>query len=206
MNEVDLSPIALFLAAGPVGKSVMLLLLAASVWCWVTIIGSAWSLWSLRLQVSQIVKGGKNALLESLTDVGRKAAAIALKGETVGERHRRVAQGMLAASSQMISNREGRVTDLALLSNIAPFIGLFGTVWGIMNSFTAIAEANDTSLSTVAPGVAEALAATAFGLAVAIPASMGYNWLGSGYSKTAGLLRIQIGIKATEIVAETKAK
>ena len=64
---------------------------------------------------------------------------------------------------------------LATIGSAAPFIGLFGTVWGIMNSFTAIAQQKDTSLAVVAPGIAEALFATALGLAAAIPAVMAYN-------------------------------
>lgn len=147
----------------------MLLLLMASIWCWVTILGSVWSLRLLKAEVLSITRGGKSQLLEGLLEHGRKAASLKLDGETVGERHSRISQTMLAAMSQLIAAREGRVSDLALISNIAPFIGLFGTVWGIMTSFAAIAGANDTSLSTVAPGVAEALAATAYGLAVAIP-------------------------------------
>jgi biopolymer transport protein TolQ len=78
--------------------------------------------------------------------------------------------------------REVRLLDrrlpvLATISSSAPFIGLFGTVWGIMNSFTAIAQARDTSLATVAPGIAEALLATAMGLVAAIPAVIAYNLL-----------------------------
>jgi biopolymer transport protein ExbB/TolQ len=65
---------------------------------------------------------------------------------------------------------------------VAPFVGLLGTVWGIMVSFTAIAASNDTSLAVVAPGIAEALATTAFGLVAAIPASIAYSRLGSAFA------------------------
>jgi biopolymer transport protein ExbB/TolQ len=70
---------------------------------------------------------------------------------------------------------EAGLPFLATIGSAAPFIGLFGTVWGIMNSFTAIAARQDTSLATVAPGIAEALFATALGLVAAIPAVMAYN-------------------------------
>jgi Biopolymer transport proteins len=75
--------------------------------------------------------------------------------------------------------------SLAVISSVAPFIGLFGTVWGIMTSFASIADAKDTSLAVVAPGIAEALAATAIGLAAAIPAAMGYNRLSSAIGRLA---------------------
>ena len=78
---------------------------------------------------------------------------------------------------------EGGLPNLAVISSVAPFIGLFGTVWGIMTSFVGIAAAKDTSLAVVAPGIAEALAATAYGLAAAIPASIGYNRIGAAFSR-----------------------
>ena len=75
-----------------------------------------------------------------------------------------------------------------MISSVAPFVGLFGTVWGIMTSFAGIAEAKDTSLAVVAPGIAEALAATAYGLAAAIPASVGYNRIGAAFRAAAAEL------------------
>ena len=78
---------------------------------------------------------------------------------------------------------EGGLPNLAVISSVAPFVGLFGTVWGIMASFAGIAAAKDTSLAVVAPGIAEALAATAYGLAAAIPASVGYNRIGAAFSR-----------------------
>jgi biopolymer transport protein ExbB/TolQ len=74
-----------------------------------------------------------------------------------------------------VRRHEGGLPFLATLAATAPFIGLFGTVWGIMRSFAAISESNDTSLTVVAPGIAEALFATAMGLAAAIPAVVAYN-------------------------------
>ena len=77
----------------------------------------------------------------------------------------------------------GRPANLAVISSVSPFVGLFGTVWGIMGSFAGIAAAKDTSLAVVAPGIAEALAATAYGLAAAIPAAIGYNRLVAAFSR-----------------------
>ena len=73
---------------------------------------------------------------------------------------------------------------LAIIASVSPFIGLLGTVWGIMASFIGIADSRDTSLAVVAPGIAEALAATAYGLAAAIPASIGYNKLAASIGRT----------------------
>ena len=80
------------------------------------------------------------------------------------------------------------MTFLANTGSAAPFVGLFGTVWGIMNSFTAIAGMQNTNLAVVAPGIAEALFATAIGLVAAIPAVLIYNMLGSSLAKYAARL------------------
>jgi biopolymer transport protein ExbB/TolQ len=96
---------------------------------------------------------------------------------------------------------------LATVGSAAPFVGLFGTVWGIMGSFTRIAAANDTSLSVVAPGIAEALFSTAIGLAAAIPAVIAYNKLASHLagSRAIGLSAIsrlsdQLSLMPTEAI------
>jgi biopolymer transport protein ExbB/TolQ len=78
----------------------------------------------------------------------------------------------------MIDARDA-LPNLAIVSSVGPFVGLFGTVWGIMSSFAGIAATQETSLAVVAPGIAEALAATSYGLAAAIPAAIGYNRLGA---------------------------
>jgi biopolymer transport protein ExbB/TolQ len=92
---------------------------------------------------------------------------------------------MTRAARDLILRAEAGLPNLAVISSVSPFIGLFGTVWGIMTSFAGIAEAHDTSLAVVAPGIAEALAATAWGLAAAIPASIGYNRIGALFTRTA---------------------
>jgi biopolymer transport protein ExbB/TolQ len=91
----------------------------------------------------------------------------------------RIIEAMNRTGRPIVSRIEGGLANLAVISSVAPFVGLFGTVWGIMSSFTAIAAAKDTSLAVVAPGIAEALGTTAFGLAAAIPASVGYTRIGA---------------------------
>jgi biopolymer transport protein TolQ len=87
----------------------------------------------------------------------------------------RVYQSMMVSKSRALTKIEKNLNYLAIISSSAPFIGLFGTVWGIMNSFAAIASSQDTSLAVVAPGISEALFATAIGLFTAIPALVAYN-------------------------------
>jgi biopolymer transport protein ExbB/TolQ len=82
-----------------------------------------------------------------------------------------------------LTRAEGGLSNLAVIASVAPFVGLFGTVWGIMTAFAGIAEAKDTSLAVVAPGIAEALAATAYGLAAAIPAAFAYNRFVASFTK-----------------------
>jgi biopolymer transport protein ExbB/TolQ len=96
--------------------------------------------------------------------------------------------------------------NLAVIASVAPFIGLFGTVYGIMTSFANIAEAKDTSLAVVAPGIAEALAATAWGLAAAIPAVVAYNRLGAALARAGQKLGHRIDERAVEIVAAPQVK
>jgi biopolymer transport protein TolQ len=83
---------------------------------------------------------------------------------------------------------ESHLAFLASVGSVSPYIGLFGTVWGIMNSFRQIAASHDTSLAVVAPGIAEALFATAMGLVAAIPASIAYNHLSSSVNRIAARL------------------
>ena len=181
-----LTPIGLFLQAGPVAKTVILLLLAASVWCWVLIAEGIWSVLRLTRAMRAARQGapeGSADLLSGIPDAGKRAAALTIPGESVGERRARIGEAMSRAAQTLLGRVQGGLPNLAVIASAAPFIGLFGTVWGIMASFTSIAEAKDTSLAVVAPGIAEALAATAIGLAAAIPASIGYNRLGAALAR-----------------------
>ena len=113
--------------------------------------------------------------------------------ETAGERRERIERAMRLVLNPELRRLEARLPFLATLGSAAPFIGLFGTVWGIMRSFAGIAAANNTSLAVVAPGIAEALFATAMGLAAAIPAVVAYNKFTVDLGRLAGRMQELIG-------------
>jgi len=201
----DLSIIGLFMQADWIVKVVMIMLLMASVWSWAIIIDKSIRLRRLRNQAKQFEdafwSGGS---LEELFDrIGnrppdpmssifvsamrewRRSAAKGLLGseslrESLQERIERV---MGITLGREMDQLERYMTFLASVGSAAPFVGLFGTVWGIMNSFAAIAGSKNTSLAVVAPGIAEALFATALGLVAAIPAVLAYNKLNSDISR-----------------------
>jgi len=201
MDGVHISPIEFYQQAGPVGKTVVLLLVAASLLCWVLIIEGIVSLFRLGAALKSWRKGEDSKLLAPILAAGREAAARSIAGEHVGEVRQRVVEAMNRAARGIISRLDGGLSNLAVISSVAPFVGLFGTVWGIMASFAAIAEAKDTSLAVVAPGIAEALATTAVGLAAAIPASIGYNRIGAGISAMAQELGGLIEERSVDLVA-----
>ena len=156
MQGIDLSPVELFLEASLVGKAVMAVLFVASLWCWVLIIEGVVSVVRLGRAVRQARAG--DALAKSLSGVaiaGDEEARRRIPGETVGELRTRIADAMARAARELLTRAEGGLPNLAVISSVAPFVGLFGTVWGIMSSFAAIGQAQDTSLATVAPGIAE---------------------------------------------------
>jgi biopolymer transport protein TolQ len=97
----------------------------------------------------------------------------------------RIDRVMRISLEREMDHLQRRMTFLASTGAVAPFLGLFGTVWGIMNTFTAIGLSSDTSLATVAPGIAEALFATALGLVAAIPAVIAYNSISSDMNRYA---------------------
>jgi biopolymer transport protein ExbB/TolQ len=183
MDHTSLSPLAMFLNAGPVGKFVMALLLLASVWTWVLIVEGAVAVVRIAKATKQARAGGPVGLLEPIAAAGREAYALDLADETIGDKRERIAEHMSRTAREFLTKAEGGLPNLAVISSVAPFVGLFGTVWGIMTSFAGIAQSQDTSLAVVAPGIAEALAATAYGLAAAIPASVGYNRIGAAFSR-----------------------
>jgi len=189
----DLSPWGMFLAADWVVKTVMVGLVIASLITWTILLAKSIELNLLKQRLKQTLQDFNNA--RSLTEAARMHS---LSG--VGHQFIEAAEAELKLSSDITNtdiSREGikeriisnfsrieinsnrnMLTGIGLLASIgstAPFIGLFGTVWGIMNSFIGISQANTTSLAVVAPGIAEALLATAFGLVAAIPAVIIYN-------------------------------
>jgi biopolymer transport protein ExbB/TolQ len=186
MPHPEMTPLALFLQAGLVGKGVIFILLMMSIWCWVLIIESWWSARKLRAALNAVNGGNGNAiLLETIVAAGEREARATFPDESLSEGRSRVGDAMHRAAGRLLATAERSLPNLAIIASAAPFIGLFGTVWGIMNSFTGIAAAQDTSLAVVAPGIAEALAATAIGLAAAIPASIGYTRLGASFGRLA---------------------
>ncbi len=204
MQGLSISPINLFLQAGPIGKIVMGALGLASVWCWVLIIEGVVAVARIGRALAAARAGRGAAGLESVLQAGRQAAGLALSGETAGERRQRIGEAMARAARDLLARAEGGLPNLAVIASVAPFVGLFGTVWGIMTSFAGIAEAKDTSLAVVAPGIAEALAATAYGLAAAIPASVGYNRIGAAFSRAGRAMGNLVEEWAAALAAEPR--
>jgi biopolymer transport protein ExbB/TolQ len=194
MDEISLSAPHLFLQAGTVGKSVMIVLLAASIWCWILIVEGIYIAVRLARALNETRGDNASPLLTPIIDAGTHAASITVGDETPSERRQRIADVMNRAGTNLLVDAGGGLANLAVISSVAPFVGLFGTVWGIMTSFAAIAAAKDTGLAVVAPGIAEALSATAYGLAAAIPASIAYNRIGAQFSR--------LGHKLYDLIAE----
>ncbi len=188
-----MSPLTLFLEADIVVKLVMLGLLAASVWSWAIILERSRLLARLKRETAAFEARFWNA--RTLEDIGggkgdHPAAALfragleewkaSTDGRSAIDREgvrARLASVMAASIDRSVSDLSDRLNVLATIGSVAPFVGLFGTVWGIMRAFIAIGQTQNTSLAVVAPGIAEALFATAIGLFAAIPAVIGYNRL-----------------------------
>mgnify|MGYP001392306417 CR=1 FL=1 len=191
----DLSLTSLILNADVVVQAVIVILVLASVMCWALIFEKLIRILGLKRQVRVLEAAAHGAALPPAAGNGY-ASAIVAAGEF--ERHvghdltespndvrLRVERAMRGAVRGELKRIETGLPFLATVGSAAPFIGLFGTVWGIMHSFTAIAQAKDTSLAVVAPGIAEALFATAIGLAAAIPAVVAYNQISVALGRAA---------------------
>ncbi|NQW12254.1 MAG: protein TolQ [Alphaproteobacteria bacterium] len=198
----DLSIWGLFLSADPVVKAVMILLILASIWCWAIIFEKTMKMRQMRKRAGDFEdafwSGGSledlydrmggspsdplAAIFASAMREWRRSAAKGLNtrgNELRASLRQRIDQVMNLTISREMETLEKRMTFLASVGSTAPFVGLFGTVWGIMNSFQSIAATKNTSLAVVAPGIAEALFATALGLVAAIPAVVAYNKISS---------------------------
>jgi biopolymer transport protein TolQ len=195
----ELSVIGLFMQADTIVKIVMILLLLASFWTWAIIFDKALRLRRLRNQARQFEEafwsGGSLEALFDRLETKTPDPMSALFVAAMREWRRSAAKGLVQTEHMRASLQEriervmditlGREMDflerhmifLASVGSSAPFVGLFGTVWGIMNSFASIAASKNTTLAVVAPGIAEALFATALGLVAAIPAVLAYNKL-----------------------------
>jgi biopolymer transport protein TolQ len=182
----DLSLLGLVLQADPLVKAVMAVLVLASVASWAIILEKTVALARLGRAVAELHRAlpgeagaARAGLVAAVLGAGLREWRDGREAvETRGEFRARLEQAMEEAFAPFLHRVEPGLPFLASVGAVAPFIGLFGTVWGIMNSFSAIAASSDTSLAVVAPGIAEALFATAIGLAAAIPAVLAYNRLG----------------------------
>ncbi len=188
----SLDPLELFLDADIVVQAVMLGLILASIWTWMIIV-------SFSMRMGKIEKGTRHfeedfwktsdvgKLLNSESRKAHPAARIASSGMDEWKRstklkpidregtRQRLAGAMESRVAQEADDLAARLNFLATTGSVAPFVGLFGTVWGIMNSFFQIGAQESSSLAVVAPGISEALFATAIGLFAAIPAVIAYN-------------------------------
>ncbi|MGF1543058.1 MAG: protein TolQ [Parvularculaceae bacterium] len=186
---------SLFLSAGLVVKAVMGLLAFSSIWSWAVSIDKSMlfgrikrksnrfedQFWSGKPLEELFRKIGDKAdhpmarvFKSGMAEWGRAKDTVRGDGLAVGARER-IEKVMNVAVARELEKAESSLGVLATIGSAAPFVGLFGTVWGIMTAFQAIAATKDTNLAVVAPGIAEALFATALGLLAAIPAVVGYN-------------------------------
>ena len=204
-DAVTLSPLKLFMQADLVVKLVMIGLALASIWTWTIII-------SFGLKIARISKdntafeqdfwkaGDIDAFYKARGHEKLPSARVLAAGVTEWRRttkgrvtdrdgaRQRLATAMQSSVGHEIDTLSDRLNFLATVGSVAPFVGLFGTVWGIMRSFTAIAAEQNSSLAVVAPGIAEALFATAIGLFAAIPAVIAYNRFSHRLNKLEGKL------------------
>ena len=193
-QATNMSFLDLFLQADPIVKFVMLFLILASLWSWTIIFDRMISLAVIKRKMSnmekmfwsgQAIDGlfkyvNKNKETHPIANV--LSAAIEEWNSKSLQQHgplvhikERIENSMQVAINKSIASLESNIGSLATIASSSPFIGLFGTVWGIMVSFQSIAASKNTTLAVVAPGIAEALLATAFGLIAAIPAVIFYN-------------------------------
>ena len=196
-SNADFSLIQLFIRADFVVKSVILILIAASIFSWALIFDKYKLFKKINLSSSGFEeKFWKSKSAESfynnlsinsedpMTKIFRAGMSELLKSKSRSSNQgERVSRILEVTTEQEIVKIEKNFTFLATVGSTAPFIGLFGTVWGIMNSFQSIAISRNTSLAIVAPGIAEALFATALGLLAAIPAVIAYNKFNSDSKK-----------------------
>ncbi len=204
----DLSLWGLFVQADIVVKIVMIGLLAASVWVWAIIFEKVTSLRRVNRQAAafedRFWSGGSldelyeqeghrpghpmAAVFGSAMGEWRRTARVAGADVSRSSVRERVDRAMGVTIQREMDRLERWMVFLASVGSVAPFVGLFGTVWGIMHSFSAIAAMHNTNLAVVAPGIAEALFATAIGLVAAIPAVLAYNAISSDLARYAARL------------------
>jgi biopolymer transport protein TolQ len=194
----DLSVWGLFWQADLIVKAIMMVLMGASVWSWAIIFDkwmtfktldirankfetSFWSGEALEKIYKRIQSKPTDPMARTFCagmnewNLTVEGGSTSFDGDLRAGLQQRIDRAMATSINREVNMLEKYMTFLGTVGSTAPFIGLFGTVWGIMNSFAAIAGAQNTSLAVVAPGIAEALFATALGLVAAIPAVVAYN-------------------------------
>jgi biopolymer transport protein TolQ len=213
MNPVDVTPLPavgelslwiLFWNAHFVVKLVMLGLLGASVWCWAIIVDKTllftrtrkamdhfedvfWSGQSLEELYRSLAQGQPTGMAAVFVAAMREwKRSFEGAGRSVASLAQRIDKVLDVTIQREMERLESKLLVLATVGSAAPFIGLFGTVWGIMNSFRSIAASKQAALATVAPGISEALFATAIGLIAAVPAVIAYNKLQAEAAKAQG--------------------
>ena len=192
---MSLSLVDLVMSAGPMGKLILLLLFGISVFCWAIIfakyrslkiaqsengkfLGFFWqskSMDEIFLRIDQYARSPVAAVFRSGMKELRKLPG-GYDPSTSGLEVENVSRSLTRSANDEIAVLERHVTWLATTASAAPFIGLFGTVWGIMTSFQRIGASGAANLAVVAPGISEALIATAAGIGAAIPAAISYNY------------------------------
>ena len=187
-SNTDFSIINLFIRADIIIKTVIIILIVSSIYSWAIIfekikmfkrINKSTEEFENKFWKSKSAESFYNSLPNSVNDpmanVFRYSMDVMLKSKRSSNLNEKMSRMLEINSEQQMEQIEKNYTFLATVGSTAPFIGLFGTVWGIMNSFQSIAISRNTSLAIVAPGIAEALFATALGLLAAIPAVIAYN-------------------------------
>ena len=195
-SSADFSLLSLFIRADIVVKSVIVLLIACSIYSWAVIIEKFRLFKKISISTEEFEKkfwNSKSAesfynnlpanLEDPMALIFRDAMQNLLKRRSKSDLNNRITTMLETSIEKQMSKISKGFTFLATVGSTAPFIGLFGTVWGIMNSFQSIAISRNTSLAIVAPGIAEALFATALGLLAAIPSVVAYNKFSSDSKK-----------------------
>lgn len=226
-SVAHLSPLQLFEQADLIVKSIMVVLVLASLASWGVIIDKllrfsrlrrnaiAWtaalsgqrSLTRLAQELRQNTGDPFARIYHAIVDEWHTSHRQHLQADAAGrdslkERINRVGQ---ISSNVEVEQLQKGLSILATVGSVAPFVGLFGTVWGIMNAFQGIAASNSTSLAVVAPGIAEALFATALGLVAAIPAVVAYNRASGDLNSYAGRLSTLVGLVEVQLSRQLEA-
>lgn len=225
----DLSFVALITNADLIVKLILALLLAVSLMSWTYIFGKLFAIRAARRQTEVFERsfwagGNLHTLHQSASSSREQSGALArifeagmgefIKGKQTSTAREALDMGavldgarraMRAAFQRELDVLDAHLNFLASVGSVSPYIGLLGTVWGIMNAFQGIAASNSTSLAVVAPGIAEALFATALGLVAAIPAVVAYNRVAGDLNSYTGRLATLTGLVEVQLSRQLEA-